>query len=218
MNIKHSTAVIGLLGLALSGAATQAQTLINFDVTASGAAVNAPTLFSAANPLRDEYASLGIRFRGSTETSASGGAVLRVASAPSGNNVLAFNGNATLLNGGSASAPENLFFDQSVSSFSMLAAGPGVNTVFFARALDANGFEIADVETTSTSGAYSTLSLSATGIRQIELTAQFLATPRQPFFTFDNLTFSVAPVPAPSSLGVAVLGVGVIGLAFRRRK
>jgi hypothetical protein len=206
-----------MLGALFMASSAHAQTFINFDFDAAGNAITAPTLFSAANPLREEYASLGIHFQGSTASSINGGAILRSTPAFSGTNVLAFNDNATLQNNGRASAPENILFDQSLSSFSIYAAGPNVETVFFARALDVNGIEIADVETTSIGGAYSQLTVNALGIRRIELTAQFLSTPRAPFFALDNLSFTVAPVPAPGALPIAALGFGFIGFVCRRK-
>lgn len=205
------------LGMLLTMSGAHGQTFINFDVDTAGNPITAPMLFSAANPLRDEYAAFGVHFQGSSASSNSGGAILRFTPALSGANVLAFNSNATLLNNGAASLPENILFDQSLSSFSIFAAGPNVETVFFARALDADGIELADVETTSVGGAYSQLTVNAVGIRRIELSAQFLTTPRQPFLAFDNLSFTVAPVPAPAAMPVAAMGFGLIGFACRRK-
>jgi hypothetical protein len=216
VNTKFFAASAAVIGLLTVGGKTQSQILINFDTTATGETLTAPTLFSAANPLRDEYASLGVRFQGSNANSLNGGAILRSTQALSGTNVLAFNSNARMLNNGLASAPENLIFDTSITSFSIWAAGPNVDTVFFARAFDANNFEILEGEATSQGGAFTQLTVSGTGIRRIELTAEFLATPRQPFLMFDNLSF--APVPAPSSALVAVMGAGMAGIALRRKR
>jgi hypothetical protein len=216
VNTKFFAASAAVIGLLTVGGKTQSQILINFDTTATGETLTAPTLFSAANPLRDEYASLGVCFQGSNANSLNGGAILRSTQALSGTNVLAFNSNARMLNNGLASAPENLIFDTSITSFSIWAAGPNVDTVFFARAFDANNFEILEGEATSQGGAFTQLTVSGTGIRRIELTAEFLATPRQPFLMFDNLSF--APVPAPSSALVAVMGAGMAGIALRRKR
>jgi hypothetical protein len=207
-----------LLGLLPVAGRAQTPILINFDVDAEGNPLDAPLLFSQANPLRDTYASLGVLFEGPSAND--GGAILQAEEfARSGSNVLAFNDNSTLANGGRARDPEIILFDQDVSEVSIFASGSLFDTRFFMTAFNAAGDVITDTEAFSDDGAYVALSLAGTGIRRIELAHEYTTAPPTPFYVYDDLTFRPSVViPGPGSLLVAAFGWSLIGLACRRRR
>jgi hypothetical protein len=97
-----------------------------------------PVGFNEASPLRDQYAELGVHFRGPTIMG--GGAILDQDSSfginpRSGRDFLAFSVYATLANGGVPAGPEKVTFDNPVSSVSIYAS-TRYNSTFTLRAFD----------------------------------------------------------------------------------
>jgi len=109
-----------LLAILCSAAPLAAQVTIDFEDP------EAPCSFIETNPLREEYAHLGVHFSGPAPLD--GGAVLDECGnfglpAHSGTDFLAFNDGANMMNGGIATGPETIRFDQEVASASIWVGG-----------------------------------------------------------------------------------------------
>src|SRR5687768_16350986 len=92
---------MGILILA-GGAAHAAPVTIDFERLPDGTAVTAPTVFTAASPVREEFAGLGVHFAvpGGHPANVAGGAILSGSfgvAGFSGSNFLAFNFNPAAL-------------------------------------------------------------------------------------------------------------------------
>ena len=170
-----------------------------------------PNAFSAANPLREEYAGQGVHFSG--PTALGGGAILNVGgnfgvNPLSGDHFLGFNPSATMLNSGIPTGPETVQFDFEVGSVSLFA-GSGTASSFTLTAYNASNSVVATDSQSSAAGAYASLAVSGAGITRVtfEQTAGS-------FWVVDNLTFET--VPEASTTGV--LGLAGLGLLVRRRR
>uniref|UniRef100_C6E906 Ice-binding protein C-terminal domain-containing protein n=1 Tax=Geobacter sp. (strain M21) TaxID=443144 RepID=C6E906_GEOSM len=168
--------------------------------------LSAPATFSGTYPLTDQYASLGVIFSG--PVNGYGGAVLSQAgnfgvTPHSGSNFLAFNRE------GYAVDPETLTFTSLVNSVSIYAAGGQAYDNFIMRAFDSSRNLLA-TDTVFTWG-WDLLSVSATGIKYVDLIQQ-----GDNAFVYDDLSFSAAAVPEPSTF--LLFGIGLLGAGLLRRK
>jgi hypothetical protein len=194
MKLVAVAMITGLLLVGLSGVSQAATTVINFDD------VSAPNNFSETTSLTNEYASQGVIFSG-------GGAILNQngnfgLNAYSGQNFLAFNFFSY------ATDPENITFSALVSNVSIYAGtGSGFSSTFTINAYDVN-HSLLDTYTLTTQ-AWSLLSVSAAGIKSIELSQSGNYT-----FVYDNLSFTSVPVP-PTLL---LFAPGLLGLVGLKRK
>lgn len=168
--------------------------------------LDAPATFSGTHPLTDQYASLGVIFSG--PVNGYGGAVLAQAgnfgvTPHSGSNFLAFNRE------GYAVDPEILTFTSLVNSVSIFAAGGWNNDTFTMSAYDSS-YNLLDTDMLTTL-SWDLLSVSATGIKYVELIQR-----GDNSFVYDDLSFSAAAVPEPSTF--LLFGVGLLGAGLLRRK
>lgn len=169
--------------------------------------LSAPAMFSGTDPLTDEYASLGVIFSG--PVNGYGGAVLALAgnfgvNPHSGSNFLAFNRE------GYAVDPETLTFTSLVNSVSIFAAGGRAEDTFIMRAFDSSRNLLA-TDTVLTQGWDLLSVFSATGIKYVDLIQQ-----GDNAFVYDDLSFSAAAVPEPSTF--LLFGLGLLGAGLLRRK
>ncbi len=174
-----------------------------------------PTFFSGANPLRNEYAGLGVSFTGPGPDD--GGAILDKSgnfgvNPLSGDDFLAFNRvttGVTMLNGGRPFDPETVTFANPTSAVSIFASAGFFTGVFVMSAFDSsNNLLGMDVKTTAV-GQWNQLSFSSsTNINHITLTE--VSSARS--FVYDNLS----TVPEPATM--AVLGLGAAALIRRRKR
>lgn len=183
--------------------------------------VIAPVLFIETNPLRDEYATQGVHFRGLAEND--GGAILNPnlanfgVPAYSGQNVLAFNSLAKMANGGVPRQPEFILFDDLWKTVSIYVACTNGTDKFLLSAYDSSGkIVFFDEEKVSNKDGWVNLSVEwALGIQKVELTRLESGSAT---FVADNLelTTRVSRVPEPGTL--LLLGLGFIGIGILRRK
>lgn len=187
--------------------AVAASIFIDFDVNTSGAAINAPTTFDNANPLRNTYAAWGVHFSG--PSSGEGGAILNSSSfttkALSGANFLAFSAVAP-----GFVAPETIGFDTAMSSVSISASALSHPMVFTMQGLDAGGSVIVHTSLALSGAGYGTLTVNSTTteIRSVVLSVSGAGTNA---YVFDNLAASAAPVPEPAPALLFTLGGFVMG-------
>jgi hypothetical protein len=187
---------------------------INFDVDANGNPLIAPTGFAQQQPLRNEYASLGVTFSG--PSSLDGGAILDQGGnfgvpARSTPNFLAFNRGASLANGGIPRDPETLTFSTPLSSISIWASGGSESTSFRMEAFSSGGTSVGSSTVNSPSAGYAQLSIinPTQPISRVVLTeigGDFA-------FVYDDLNFEVIPEPA----GVGALMVTIAAMLRRKR-
>lgn len=174
----------------------------------------APASFFQTEPLRD-YA--GLTFSGPGEFD--GGAILHQESnfgvdAHSGTNFLAFNFEAGYPTGGIAYGPERVTFGVVQTLVSIwVAGGDGEDDpVFFLKAYDA-GDNLVDFDTT-TAKDWSQMTVSGENISYVEFYL-LESGDTDKAWVADDL-FYLNPVPEPGTM--AVLGLGALGLAARRKR
>jgi hypothetical protein len=136
--------------------------------------LRSPCIFNDTNPLRDEYAGQGIRFRG--PTSLDGGASLDQCgsfgvNARSGVDFLAFNRNhntgVQMQNGGYPEDPETILLDSPASAVSIWVSGGAFSARWSMQAFDGSG-NLLDSDAIGTSvGTYGELKVAAAGIRRV---------------------------------------------------
>ena len=208
--MKKANFVARIAVAALScGAAVQAYaTLINFDVDASGNPLNAPATFANTVALRETYAPLGVHFTGPGDN---GGGIVNLTAGfgvfpRSGQNFLAFNNGAAYSNGGFANSPQTILFDTDIVRFSIWGSGGGAAENAVIQAFDASNNLVDSDTVTIPRGAYAELQVSGEGIRRVVLSYSGGCCA-----VFDDLL-----VPAPAT--VALLGLGLAGLGWSRRR
>ncbi len=175
--------------------------IVDFDGT------GAPSVYADAVALSDYYASLGLAFSG---ISGAGGTILNQAGefgfmARSGTDLLAFNVEAKTGN------DERISFASAQESVSVHMA-TYEDGLFSMTAFDAAGNVLAFVSQAATR-EWQALTLNHAGIRSVVVASTTEG------WGLDDLSFSagaIAEVPEPG--GLALLGIGLLGLAALRRK
>jgi hypothetical protein len=170
----------------------------------------APCAFANANPLREEYATLGVHFLGPTLLD--GGAVLDQCggfgfNGHSGTNFLAYNSGASLLNGGRPILPQEILFDQRCTQASIWVGSTSL-AVFTMDAFD--GAVLVGSSAAPSQGSWAQLTVNVGGgFTRVVITST------SSIFVFDDL--SVDPVltttyctPKVNSLG-CVPAIGFSG-------
>jgi hypothetical protein len=190
----------------VAGPSWGASVTINFDTTATGSPLVAPSHFIDTTPLTQAYSSLGVHFSGQ-------GSILNAASnfgiqPRSGSNFLAFNGSAGY------GPPETISFDAPQFRVSMFVASGGPAADYSLQAFDGTG---ALLNTTTlhlgSSNTYSLLSVDGAGIRSVRLSYAEMTADNT--IVVDDLTFTTStPLPSAATAGMVLMG----GLGLRRRR
>lgn len=200
--ILRSISAVAVLAAALPATGFAATTTIDFEGT------SAPCCFVYTSPLTNAYAGLGATFSGVGGT---GGSILNQSgsfgfNAHSGTDFLAFN---TSVNG--ISGVEDISFSSLQSNVSIWVANRFGGDISL-TAYDASGASVAS-STVNSSSVWQQLSVSAAGIASVRLTPQSGSM----YYAADDLSFTGA-VPEPETYAMLVAGLGVLGVALRRRK
>lgn len=180
-----------------AAAAAANAALIDFDN------VTAPSTFASANPLRAEYAALGVTFEG--PSTLDGGAILNQLggfgiSARSAPNFLAFNRGSTMANGGTPRDPETIRFNVPALSASIYASG-GTQATSFQMDAYLGGNLVATDAISVPAQTWGLLNLSSPmgGFDRLVLTE----TGGDNAFLYDDFEFTLIPEPASLLLVLA---------------
>jgi hypothetical protein len=185
---------------------------INFEV-------GAPCNFIAATSLTSFYSGQGVTFSG--PGAGSGGAILDQCghfgvNAHSGTDFLAFNPNASLSAGGSASGPETITFSSLVSNISLFVGGTNTGPSYTLLAFDAGSNQIGSASGQPAGNQWVQLSINSPNISFLTLSVTSNTA------VVDDLSWngSVTSVPEPSTARTPALGLLAIAatFAFRRRE
>lgn len=198
----RAISAVAVLAAALPATSFAATTTIDFEGT------NAPCCFISTSPLTNAYAGLGATFSGVGGT---GGSILNQSgsfgfNARSGTDFLAFN---TTVNG--ISGVEAISFSSLQSNVSIWVANRFGGDISL-TAYDASGAAVANSSVNSSS-VWQQLSVSAAGIASVRLAPQSGSM----YYAADDLSFTGA-VPEPEAYAMLAAGLGVLGVALRRRK
>ena len=166
--IVSGLSMMAALGVT-SGAASAADTagLINFDD------VSAPCAFGDAVALRDEYAGLGVHFRGNAPLN--GGGILNECgnfgvTGYSPPNFLAFNVIAQFSDGGIPTPPESIFFDNTVGGVRIKAGAVNGGTLKM-TAFNAN-HQVVGSKTVTLTPALQTVTIVGQDIKGVVINTQ----------------------------------------------
>lgn len=215
---KHT--LLALLAFHLAAFSANATIVINFDTDAYGNPIAAPALTFDAVRLSELYAPLGVHFFGPDGPNGhDGGAILNQdgnfgLNAHSGINVLGFNYNGLLMDGGVARDPETITFDTLASNISIFAAGGHSIKTFLIQGFDANGVLVAS-DTVDTQ-VWAELQIAwSLGIKSIQLSVTRHDLDPSTGFVYDDLSIDFVPEP---SIGSFLICAGAIGVAWRLRR
>ncbi len=203
MSRIHQALLIGvLLGLAVSAEATTIQ--VDFE------GGDAPCGFQEAAALRTLDAAPGLTF--GAGAGFDGGAVLdgcaNFGIVPrSGDHFLAFNRAGDYLDGGRATDPQSLGFEDSAARVSIWASGGLSETSFLMEAFGTGGTPLGSDSVIVAIGAWGLLEIDAAGIRFIRLTE----IGGDNSFVFDDLSYDTVPEPATGLL----IGLALVGMCYR---
>ena len=209
--MKNRMSAMAVMVFVLTGIHTSHGATLNFEADGRGQPRVAPTRFEQATALRDDYASIGIGFSGTSLKN--GGAILDTTgpiglTARSGSHVLAFDPSATLLDGGVPTGTQTITFDQPIESFEIYAwTNDLVPAAFTYLVRDDKGGVLNFGQTTAVSNQYVPISvttnqtLQGRAFHEIRITATVSSSNVK--WAFDDLSFGlVQPVPEPASLVV----------------
>ena len=212
--------VIGVL--LANGVTSRAGILLSFEYDAYGNPItSAPMLANQTTALREEYASLGVHFRGGGGPN-SGGSIFNEGpfypiEAYSGDNVLGFSEYAQYSDGGYIRSTQVLEFDYNVSYFSMMVAGRIQSAIFEIKLFNKKGDYLADKVVEAIDWTFVEFRLD--NIQTIIIQE---SSPRT-VFEIDDIYFEpwVDPsiyVPEPSSMVLGMSGAALVGGAWLRRR
>jgi len=171
---------------------------INFDEAAQ------PCLFQDTNPLRNEYAGLGVTFSNPNPNGLDGGAILDecgnfMVTGHSSPNFLAFNCGGQMQNGGFASGPEYLDFPNTASFVSArVGSSHGEGVVLSMEAYDSNQ-QLVDSDSVILTPAVQTLLVSGSGISRVVVGVMGPC-----IWVLDDLCFDSGATPVEASTWGAV--------------